>query len=383
MHTLRIGMILAVAVAVIALAGCGGGSSVRTPAWPEYTPPPDVVPEEQQAEFAGAQAIEPLGAVDTPAPSISPLDMTIAGLEPIVRVFWYLFEGLLPSDAGADPSASIPRSMILELVRYTRDAIVRSGETEPAAAGDVTPVDWTDPVLGIHWTGSYQETLTGYQLDLHGAGPNTDVDVDGSVTVTGPSSGHAALSVNGYVAADVEIIDWVAPECEVREGRATLDGDVTVDVEMTDDSSGEFSGSCSLESSLQVFEDDRWVTRALLEGGLDATGTLADDDLAAQGELDFYFGVPAGEGIFWARHIASAEGEYNLDTKAGWVAMTHSIELSNNMSGYAELDAAGNISGWLHDAEGEELATFSGNVYDGTAQINWADGSTTPIEWPF
>ncbi len=49
------------------------------------------------------------------------------------------------------------------------------------------------------------------------------------------------------------------------------------------------------------------------------------------------------------------------------------------MTGHVTMDRDGNLDGWIRDADGELLATITGNLYDGTGQIIWTDGTIEPI----
>ncbi len=370
--------VAAAALIVVLVSGCGGGGSPATD-WARYTPPAQVVPVEQQQEFAVSQTVEPVGSSTSEA--TGPREMIEAGTAPIAPVVEYTVQesglsGYLPvqvqSAGGSHPN------LVLAIAKLMRGAIAQSAQSRPAQE-NVIEIDWTDPVTGIHWTGSFRQVLTGYRLDLHGEGPNTDVTVTASINVTTLSSATASLAIEGSVAAEVDLVNWQTGECEPRSGRAILNDRFRITATTEDEVTTAFNGTCSVDDRFEVLEDDQWVTKVRQEGSLGFNGTLTDETGAASGEFDLYFGVEAGEELFWAHHTGSVEAEYDLVAEEGWIEVTHDVELSNGMTGHVAMDRDGNLDGWIRDADGELLATITGNLYDGTGQIIWTDGTIEPI----
>ena len=254
----------------------------------------------------------------------------------------------------------------------TQVRMIPVDEIRPAETYDI------DEQLGdIHWTGSVVTTLNAINGGIQGEGPDTDIDIGISGTL-GLTSAHATVTIGGYIACTIITTEWggeVGQAGAGVPGRALLDEYISLTVDREGDQWTDFRGSWDMNDQFAVYETDQWVTKNKIEGTHDLSGTILEEWAGTfEADLDYYFGVLAGEGFIWAHHDGNVTGALDSDQNLESFSLLQDMELSNGMSAHIEVDTGWNLSGQLTDAEDQLLATLSGNLQAGTACIDWVDG---------
>ncbi len=386
MAYVRGSMIAVVVIMALGLVGCGGGGGPAVDngaSWPAYTPPLDVADEGTQADFAADQASVAIYEVAEVPAGLNPWMLSNASIDAIGNGVNYVLNslGLFAANAPAQENRATPTTLAFDLAAFLAQAMPQSEDETGPAQSQTWEIDWTDPVFDIHWTGSVQQVLNNIQGTITGTGDDTDVDIDISATL-GLTSGQGVVTIQGYITCLLQLCDWDTGEYQEVLGRAILADAINVTVYKNGDTWSDFAGSYAMNDSFAVNELGQWITKHKLEGVHDITGTIgADYSVVFAAGLDYYFGALAGEEFFWAHHEGQAEGEFDSSHQLSWFTMAQDLELSNGMTGNIVVDQNGDISGWIKDAEGTIIATFSGNIYDHTAQIEWTDGPTESITW--
>ncbi len=380
MKHLRSGIILIVISLAAIIAGCGGGGgSDQGVSWPAYTPPLDVVGGEEQADFAADQVAMAIQEVKS-VPELNPWQMSNANIEAMVALAEYL-AGQLGLTAAGEPTSSEGTSPVTGMAALA----IYLAEQMPESEDEVRPAETYEinETLGsIHWVGSVVTTLNNVNGSIHGAGPDTDVDIGISGTL-GLTSARATITVDGYITCTVITTDWdggVEQACAGVPGRATLDEVIALTVQREGDQWTDFVGSWDMNDQFAVYEGDQWVTKNKIEGTHDISGTILEDwAFSFDVDLDYYFGVLAGESFLWAHHDGNVAGAFDSDHSLESFVLTQDMDLGNGMSAHIEVDASWNLSGQLTDAEQQLLATLTGNLQAGTACIDWVDGRPDQI----
>jgi len=368
-------------VLAVAVAGCGGGGggSAEGTSWPAYTPPPEVADEGEQAAFAGDEAvaaIQELGGVS----EANPWAISNANIDALVALASRILEGTgLMAASAPDDAPATTVTMMANFARYLAEQMPQSeDEVRPAETYEID--EWID---AIHWVGSVVINLNTISGSIHGEGPDTDVDIEihGAVGLT---SAHATITADGYISCTVGVQDWdeeVSAACTDYNGRAYLDDYISLTVSREGDEWTHFSGTWDTNDEFAIYEAEQWVVKNKIEGTHSVSGTIGDDlAFTFEAELDYYFGVLAGEGFLWAHHDGMLAGAVDANQDIEWFSLSQEIDLSNGMTATIAVNDW-LISGEVRDAEGELLATLSGNLQAGTGQIEWVDGPTEAIEW--
>jgi len=370
-----------IVVLTVVVSGCGGGGGDTGPIWPAYTPPPEVADETQQAGFAGGEAvaaIHEIGGISEANPWI----IANANIDALVALASQILQesGLMAAGAPDDAPATTV-TMMTNLARYLAEQMPQSeGEVRPA---ETHPIDW--PIGDIQWTGSVVITLNTINGSIHGAGPNTDADIEirGSI---GPTSAHATITGDGYISCRVGVRDWddgvaAASTGYDYEGRAYLDDYVSVIVNREGDEWTGFSGTWNMNDQFAISEAEQWVVKNKIAGTHAVSGTIGTDyAFTFEADLDYYFGVLAGEGFMWAHHNGTLAGAVDSNQHIESFSLSQEIDLSNDMTATIAVNDWV-ISGEVRGPTDELLATFSGNLQNGTGQIEWVGGPPEPIEW--
>jgi len=376
MRYLRSSTIMLIISLATIIAGCGGGGGGYDIAanWPAYTPSPDVADEEEQADFAGDQVEMAIQEVKS-VPELNPWQMSDASIDALVALAEYA-AGQLGLTAAGEPissAASSPVTGMAALAIYLAEQMPKSeDEVRPAETYDI------DEQLGdVHWTGSIVTTLNAINGGIQGEGPDTDIDIGISGTL-GLTSAHATVTIDGYITCTINTTEWggeVEQACAGVPGRATLDEYISVTVDREGEQWTDFRGSWDMNDQFAVYESDQWVTKNKIEGTHDLSGTILEQwAFTFEADLDYYFGVLAGEDFIWAHHDGNVAGAFDSDQQLESFSLLQDMELSNGMSAHIEVDTSWNLSGQLTDAEEQLLATLSGNLQAGTACIDWVDG---------
>ena len=371
-----------IVVLAVVVSGCGGGGSAATgPIWPTYTPPPEVADEGEQAGFAADEviaAIHELGGIA----EANPWTISNANIDALVALASRILQetGLMAASAPDDAPATTVTAMA-NFARYIAQQIPQSeGEVNPAETHEID--EWIDD---IHWVGSVVINLNTINGSIHGEGPNTDADIviSGSVGLT---SARATITGSGYIGCRMAVQDWdggvaAAGTGYDYEGRAYLDDYISLIVDREGDQWTDFSGTWDMNDEFAIYEAEQWVVKNKIEGTHAVSGTIGEDyAFTFEADLDYYFGVLAGEGFLWAHHEGSLSGAFDAEQGIEWFSLAQEIVLSNGMTATIVVEDW-LISGEVRDAEGELLATFSGDLQAGTGQIEWVDGPTELIEW--
>ncbi len=380
-HLGKAALVFIVVLAVVA-GGCGGGGGGATgPNWPAYTPPPEVADEGEQAGFAGDEAVAAIHEIG----GISEANLwTIANanIDALVALVSRILAetGLMAAGAPDDAPATTVTAMA-SFARYLAAQMPQSeGEVRPA---ETYEIDWL--IDDIHWTGSVVINLNTINGSIHGEGPDTDADIEIRGTV-GLTSAHATITAGGYISCRMDVQDWdggvaAAGTGYDYEGRAYLDDYISLTVNREGDEWTDFSGTWTMNDEFAIYEAEQWVVNNKIEGTHAVSGTLGEDyAFTFEVDLDYYFGVLAGEGFLWAHHDGVLAGAFDSDQHIEWFSLSQEIDLGNGMTATIVVENW-LISGEVRDAGGELLATFSGDLQAGTGQIEWVDGSTEKIEW--
>jgi len=376
MKYLRSSIFLMIISLTVIIAGCGGGGGGYDIAanWPAYTPPPAVADGEEQADFAGAQVAMAIQEVKSVS-ELNPWQMSDASIDALVALASHIAGelGLTAADVPISSEGSSPVTGMAALAIYLAEQMPKSeDEVRPA---ETYPLNWDSG--DIHWEGSVVTALNSVNGSIHGAGPDTDVDIDISGTI-GLTSAHAIVTVGGYITCTMNTTDWdggVEQACVGVPGRATLDEDISVTVQREGDEWTDFSGLWDMNDQFAVYESEQWVTKNKIEGTHDISGTILEEwALTFEADLDYYFGVLAGEDFLWAHHDGNVAGAFDSDHNLESFSLVQDMALSNGMSAHIEVATSWDLSGQLTDAEEQLLATLTGNLQGGTACIDWVDG---------
>jgi len=379
-HLGKAALVFIIAVTVV-VSGCGGGGGVTGPNWLAYTPPPEVAGDGEQGSFAGDEviaAIQEIGGIS----EANPWAISNANIDALVALASQILQesGLMAASVPDDAPATTV-AMMANFARYLAEQMPQSeDEVRPA---ETYPIDW--PIDDIHWVGSIVITLNTISGSIHGEGPNTDADIQIHGTL-GLTAAHATITGDGYISCLLNVEDWdggVAAACTGYdyEGRAYLDDYVSLIVNREGDEWTDFSGTWDMNDEFAIHEAEQWVVKNKIEGTHAVTGTIGEDyAFTFEADLDYYFGVLAGEGFLWAHHDGTLAGAFDSDQHIEWFSLSQEIDLGNGMTATIVVEDW-LISGEVRDAEGELLATFSGNLQAGTGQIEWVGGPTEEIEW--
>ncbi len=384
MKYLRSSIFLMIISLTAIVAGCGGGGGGYDIAanWPAYTPPLDVADEEEQADFAGAQVAMAIQEVKS-VPELNPWQMSDASIDALVALAEYA-AGQLDLTAAGTPTrseGSSPVTGMAALAIYLAEQMPESeDEVRPA---ETYPINWDSG--DIHWEGSVVTTLNNVNGSIHGAGPDTDVDIDISGTL-GLTSAHATITIDGYITCTVNTTDWdggVEQAGAGVPGRATLDEDISVIVQREGDEWTDFNGTWDMNDQFAIYESEQWVTKNKIEGTHNINGTILEEwAFTFEADLNYYFGVLAGEDFLWAHHDGNVAGAFDSDHNLTSFSLLQDMELGNGMSAHIEVDTSWNISGQLTDAQAQLLAILTGNLQAGTARIDWVGGKPSQfITW--
>ncbi len=384
MKYLRSSIFLMIISLTAIVAGCGGGGGGYDIAanWPAYTPPLDVADEEEQADFAGAQVAMAIQEVKS-VPELNPWQMSDASIDALVALAEYAAGQLDLTAAGTPTSSegSSPVTGMAALAIYLAEQMPESeDEVRPA---ETYPISWDSG--DIHWEGSVVTTLNNVNGSIHGAGPDTDVDIDISGTL-GLTSAHATITIDGYITCTVNTTDWdggVEQAGAGVPGRATLDEDISVIVQREGDEWTDFNGTWDMNDQFAIYESEQWVTKNKIEGTHNINGTILEEwAFTFEADLNYYFGVLAGEDFLWAHHDGNVAGAFDSDHNLTSFSLLQDMELGNGMSAHIEVDTSWNISGQLTDAQAQLLAILTGNLQAGTARIDWVGGKPSQfITW--
>lgn len=384
---------------VALLAGCGGGGAppVNGVAWTAYTPPDNVVAPTQRDEFVTTQAFGVLQTiVDAPKDewifpngSIKALpNMASDALYPALQD---ILGGLSLGSAAAPPqSAKLAPLRILQLASRPRQLV------QPAQAQAQTAIDWTDPEFGIHWTGNVTQNLTDITVALHGAGPNTDIDLNLTIkaTLDGTTVVGATLdgTLKGQIAAKVNLINWTTGERTTVDGRATVDATLTGDASWTDITNGTFSADVYLLADFETLNGATWELQDRQELDGHATGSWDADKVTIDLSATTHDGTMAGAQLFWARHALTASGQIALADLSFSGTLHDDLTFSNGMTGTLDINApsglaSATVTGQILAADGTTVvATISGSLDPNAADadklsISWYGGPPQVQDW--
>jgi len=369
-------------VLTLVISGCGGGGGAATgPMWPAYTPPPEVADETEQAGFAGAEAVAAIHEIGGISEA-NPWTISNANIDALVALASRILQETGVMAAGAsDGAPATTVTMMADFARYLAKQMPQSeGEIRPAETHEI---DWQ--IDDIHWVGSVVINLNSMNGSIHGEGPNTDADIEISGSV-GLTSAHATITGDGYISCLLNVQDWdggVTAACTGYdyEGRAYLDDYVSLTVNREGDEWTDFTGTWDMNDEFAICEAEQWVVKNKIEGTHSVSGTIGENyAFTFEADLDYYFGVLAGEGFLWAHHDGTLAGAFDCDQNIEWFSLSQEIDLGNGMTATIVVEDW-LISGEVRDAEGELLATFSGDLQAGTGQIEWVGGPTEAIEW--
>jgi len=364
----------------VVISGCGGGGGGPTgTSWPAYTPPPEVADETEQAGFAADEAIAAIHEIGGLSEA-NPWTIANANIDALVALASrILAETGLMAASSPDNAPATTVTMMADFARYLAEQMPQSqDEVRPA---ETYEIDWQ--IDDIHWVGSVVINLNTISGSIHGEGPDTDADIEiaGSVGLT---SAQATMTGDGYISCTVGVQDWddgVAAACTDYEGRAYLDDYISITVNREGDEWTDFSGTWNMNDEFAIYEAEQWVVKNKIEGTHAVSGTIGEDyAFTFEADLDYYFGVLAGEGFLWAHHDGLLAGAFDSDQHIEWFSLSQEIDLGNGMTATIVVEDW-LISGEVRDAEGELLATFSGDLQAGTGLIEWVGGGTDAIEW--
>ena len=379
MKYLEKAILLFIVVMLSLVSGCGGGGGETRTMWPAYTPPPEVADETQQARFAADEAVAAiyeLGGVS----EANPWTIANANIDALVALATQILQesGVMAAGAPAD-APTTPMTMMANFARYLAEQM--PGSEDEVRPAETYPIDWQ--IDDIHWTGSVVVNLNSISGSIHGEGPDTDADIQIRGTL-GLTAAHASITGDGYITCTVGVQDWgngVAAACTDYAGRAYLDDYISLTVNRQGDEWTTFSGTWDMNDEFAISEAEQWVVKNKIEGTHAVTGTLGEDyAFTFEADLDYYFGVLAGEGFLWAHHDGTLAGAVDSDQHIESFSLSQEIDLGNGMTATIAVNDWV-ISGEVRGAEGELLATFSGNLQAGTGQIEWVGGPTESIEW--
>ncbi len=379
-HLIKAAIIAFVAVLIIVVNGCGGGGDgAPGTSWPAYTPPPEVADETEQASFAADQAttaIQQIGGIS----EANPWMISNANIDALAALARRILQeaGVMANSAANDAPATTV-TVLADFAMYLAEQMPQSeGEVRPAETHEI---DWQ--IDDIHWTGSVVINFNTINGSIHGEGPDTDAEIEirGSIGLT---AAHATITGDGYISCTVGIQEWddeVAAACTDYNGRAYLDDYISLTVNREGDVWTDFSGTWDMSDEFAIYEAEQWMVKNKIEGTHAVSGTIGEDyAFTFEADLDYYFGVLAGEGFLWAHHDGLLSGGFDSNQQIEWFAVSQEIDLSNGMTATIVVEDW-QVSGEVRDAAGELLATFSGDLQAGTGQIEWVGGPTESIEW--
>jgi hypothetical protein len=381
------------------LAGCGGGGGGPAPAedpWPAYSPPDNVVSQEQREEYVGSQALGTLQAlVEAPddqwifpygrIPALA--NMGVGALYPALE---NIIGSLSVAPAPQQPSLSMMFLRVLQETSRPRQVEERM-QTQDA-------IDWTDPETGVHWTGIVELQTTSLVVDLHGAGTNTNIDLDltGSPILNGTDVVGATVTgtISGQILAEVDVINWTTGERTTVPGRATLDGDVDGEGHWTDLSAGTFSiDSLHMLADFETNSGGGWQLRDRQELEGSGGGSWDTEKVTANLTLNAHDGTTTSDGnLFWCEHDLTANLQVMRADYSFSGTLHDDLAFSNGMSGYLDITApaglsSGTVDGKIYDTNGTTvIATITGSLDPSAADpnklsISWYGGPPQVLDW--